>query len=84
MVELAVSDTGIGISVSDQKRVYEKFFRYEDYRTRESGGTGLGLYVVKKLVDKMGVQIKLKSKLNEGSHFSIILPVPTDKNKSEN
>lgn len=82
-VELAVSDTGIGISTSDQKRVYEKFFRSEDYRTRENGGTGLGLYVVKKLIDKMGVQIHLQSKLNEGSRFSIVVPVTEKTEVSE-
>ncbi len=72
-IECAVSDTGIGISSSDQKKVFEKFYRSEDYRTRETGGTGLGLYVVKKLVDKMGVKMDMQSQLNKGSRFSITL-----------
>lgn len=70
----AVADTGIGISKSDQKRVFEKFFRSEDYRTRETSGTGLGLYVAKKLSHLMGTTITLQSRLNHGSTFSFSLP----------
>lgn len=73
-VEFSVSDTGIGISKSDQKRVFEKFYRSEDYRTRETNGTGLGLYVTKKLAKKMNTTIELKSRLNHGSTFSFTLP----------
>jgi two-component system phosphate regulon sensor histidine kinase PhoR len=72
-VECSISDTGMGISASDQKKLFEKFFRSEDWRIRETGGTGLGLYVVKKLTAKMGVKVKVKSRLNHGSSFSIIL-----------
>ncbi len=70
-----VSDTGIGISKSDQAKVFDKFYRSEDYRTRETSGTGLGLYVTKKLAKKMGTSITLKSRLNHGSSFSFTLPV---------
>lgn len=73
-VILAVKDTGIGISKSDQKRIFDKFYRAEDYRTRETNGTGLGLYVADKLARKLGVRIELKSRLNHGSVFSITLP----------
>jgi signal transduction histidine kinase len=69
-----VSDTGIGISKSDQAKVFDKFYRSEDYRTRETSGTGLGLYVTHKLAKKMGTTITLKSRLNHGSHFSFTLP----------
>lgn len=72
-VYFAVHDTGIGISKTDQKKVFEKFYRSEDYRTRETSGTGLGLYVTKKLVDKLGVEIKVSSRLNHGSTFSFVL-----------
>lgn len=75
VVTFAVKDTGIGISKADQKHIYEKFFRSEDYRTRETGGTGLGLYVAAKLADKIGTKIELKSRLNHGSTFSITLPI---------
>ena len=70
----AVSDTGIGISKSDQAKVFGKFYRSEDYRTRETGGTGLGLYVAAKLAKKMNTTIELTSRLNHGSTFSFRLP----------
>ncbi|HEU4830640.1 MAG TPA: ATP-binding protein [Candidatus Saccharimonadales bacterium] len=76
-VTFAVKDTGIGISKTDQPKVFGKFYRSEDYRTRETGGTGLGLYVASKLARKLGTQIKLTSRLNFGSTFSFSLPVST-------
>lgn len=68
-----VRDTGIGISKSDQAKVFTKFFRSEDYRTRETGGTGLGLYVSAKLAKKLNTHITLASRLNHGSTFSFAL-----------
>lgn len=73
----AVKDTGIGISKTDQAKVFNKFYRSEDYRTRETGGTGLGLYVAAKLSKKLGTQISLTSRLNHGSTFSFTLPAET-------
>jgi two-component system, OmpR family, phosphate regulon sensor histidine kinase PhoR len=73
-VIFSVSDTGIGISKSDQEKVFNKFFRSEDYRTRVNSGTGLGLYVTKKLAKLIGAQINFNSKLNEGSTFSLYVP----------
>ena len=72
---ISIADTGIGISKADQKRVFEKFYRSEDYRTRESSGTGLGLYVCKKLAEKVGLRIEFESRLNHGSTFTLIIPV---------
>jgi PAS domain S-box-containing protein len=69
----AVKDTGIGISKSDQTKIFNKFYRSEDYRTRETGGTGLGLYVATKLAKKLGTKIELTSRLNHGSTFSFTL-----------
>jgi PAS domain S-box-containing protein len=69
-----VKDNGIGISKSDQKRLFEKFFRSEDYRTRENNGTGLGLYLVKKLSEQLHAKITVESRLNHGSTFSINIP----------
>jgi len=77
-ISFAVKDTGIGISRSDQTKVFNKFFRSEDYRTRESSGTGLGLYIVAKLAHKIGTKINLTSRLNFGSTFSFTLPVKND------
>lgn len=72
-IRFAISDTGIGISKTDQKHLFEKFYRSEDYRTRETTGTGLGLYVTQKLAAKLGITIELKSRLNHGSTFSFLL-----------
>lgn len=73
-VRFSVQDTGIGITRSDQERVFDKFFRSEDYRTREANGTGLGLYVTMKLARLIHAELKLKSKLNEGSVFTVFVP----------
>lgn len=80
-VYLAVQDTGIGISKSDQHHVFEKFYRSEDYRTRETTGTGLGLYVSQKLAAKMSTKIDFESRLNHGSTFSLVIRTskPNDK-----
>jgi PAS domain S-box-containing protein len=75
--EFAVKDTGIGISKTDLKHVFEKFYRSEDYRTRETSGTGLGLYVVTKLMHKLGTKVEVSSRLNHGSTFSFVLPDAT-------
>lgn len=69
-----IRDTGIGISKSDQAKIFEKFYRSEDYRTRETGGTGLGLYISAKLAEKLGTEIQLKSRLNHGSTFAFEIP----------
>ncbi|HVC36075.1 MAG TPA: ATP-binding protein [Candidatus Dormibacteraeota bacterium] len=73
-VEFEVTDTGIGISKSDQERIFDKFFRSEDYRTRQSNGTGLGLYVTLKLARLINGEITMKSQLNHGSTFAIVVP----------
>lgn len=73
-IKFTVKDTGIGISRNDQNKVFNKFYRSEDYRTRETNGTGLGLYVSTKLAHKLHTRIELKSRLNHGSSFSFELP----------
>lgn len=72
-VTFEVKDTGIGISKSDQAKIFSKFYRAEDYRTRETSGTGLGLYVTAKLAKKIGTKIEFHSRLNHGSSFSFTL-----------
>lgn len=79
IVTFSVKDSGIGISKPDQKKVFEKFYRSEDYRTRETSGTGLGLYVVRKLAHKLDTSVKLSSRLNYGSTFSFTLPASSEK-----
>ena len=73
-VEFAVSDTGIGISKGDQARVFDKFFRSEDFRTRAQNGTGLGLHVTRKLSEMVQAKISLTSELGKGSTFTIFFP----------
>lgn len=75
IVRFTIKDTGIGISRGDQAKVFNKFYRSEDYRIRETNGTGLGLYVSTKLAHKLHTKIELKSRLNHGSEFSFELPV---------
>lgn len=74
-IRFFVKDTGIGIDKSDIEHIFEKFYRSEDYRTRETTGTGLGLYVVAKLANKLSTKIKVDSHLNNGSTFSFVLPL---------
>lgn len=74
VVTFSVKDTGIGISKTEQAKVFDKFYRSEDYRTRETGGTGLGLYVITKLARKINTEITLTSRLNHGSTFSFDIP----------
>lgn len=73
-VRFSVKDTGIGISKQDQERVFDKFFRSEDFRTRKANGTGLGLYVTMKLARLIHAEIDLHSELNKGSTFTIFIP----------
>ncbi len=73
-VSVTISDTGIGISKADQEKVFDKFFRSEDYRTRQSNGTGLGLYVTMKLARLTHADITFTSELNQGSRFTVTIP----------
>lgn len=73
-ISFEVTDTGIGISRNDQERVFEKFFRSEDYRTRKNSGTGLGLYITQKLAKLINAKMEMESELNKGSTFRLIVP----------
>lgn len=78
-VTFAVKDSGIGISKTDQQKIFDKFFRSEDFRTRESSGTGLGLYITQKLAKIIGATFEIESQLNVGSTFSVTIPDLKDK-----
>ncbi len=78
-VSFIVSDTGIGMSRSDQQKIFHKFFRSEDYRTRASSGTGLGLYITQKLASLLHAEIIATSELNHGSIFTLNVPNLTQK-----
>lgn len=82
-VKFSVQDQGIGISTSDQKKVFDKFFRAEDFRTRSSGGTGLGLYIVRKLAKLLGGQLGIESTVGKGSTFSITVPDLSERSTRE-
>lgn len=73
-VEFYITDTGIGISKSDKEKIFDKFFRSEDYRTRQNTGTGLGLYVTMKLAHLIHAEINVQSELDKGSTFTIFIP----------
>lgn len=73
-VRFYVEDTGIGLSRSDAKHTFDKFWRSEDYRTRTHKGTGLGLYIAKKLAERMSGTVGVESELNKGSTFYLDLP----------
>lgn len=72
---LKVTDTGIGISEEDQERVFERFFRVDKARARETGGTGLGLAITKEIVLKHHGSIKIHSKEGEGTTFTVRIPL---------
>lgn len=73
-VIISIEDQGIGISEEDLKYVFERFYRADKSRTRATGGPGIGLTIVKSIVSSHGGEVKLESKLGEGSKFTIILP----------
>ncbi len=77
---IAVSDQGSGISAEDQKRIFSKFYRSEDWRTRKTGGTGLGLYIVHTYLEALGGKIKIVSAPGKGSTFTVILPKVSEDN----
>jgi PAS domain S-box-containing protein len=73
-VSLSVCDTGIGISMTAQKRLFEKFFRAENALTVDTEGTGLGLYLVKLIAERSGGSISVHSVERQGSTFTLRLP----------
>ncbi|MBA3944156.1 MAG: HAMP domain-containing protein [Herpetosiphonaceae bacterium] len=74
MVTLVVDDTGIGIPPEELQRVFERFYRSDSSRARDSGGAGIGLALVQELVIAMGGSVAAQSTLGRGSRFSIVLP----------
>jgi two-component system phosphate regulon sensor histidine kinase PhoR len=74
-LRLSIRDTGIGISQEDKARVFDRFYRTEDGRSKKAGGTGLGLAIVKHLVDAHRGRIEVESTPNQGSTFTVSLPI---------
>jgi PAS domain S-box-containing protein len=72
---VTVTDTGPGIAESDKSGIFKKFYRAENWQTRKNGGTGLGLYIAKNLVERLGGRIWMDSELGRGSSFYFTLPI---------
>jgi heavy metal sensor kinase len=79
---LEVADTGIGIPQEAQPRVFERFFRVDQARSRELGGAGLGLSIVKSICAAYGGKIELESKEGAGSRFKVEIPLASNYPKS--
>src|SRR5215471_8705812 len=74
-LHLAVADTGNGIPSEELSRIFERFYRVDKARSRESGGTGLGISIVKHAIESQGGSISVTSRLGAGSTFTIHLPI---------
>jgi two-component system phosphate regulon sensor histidine kinase PhoR len=74
-VQIAVRDTGIGLTAEEQGQVFTRFFRADNRETREEGGTGLGLAISRALVEQHGGSIEVESEAGRGSTFTVTLPL---------
>ena len=74
VIRICVADAGPGIALSDQARIFEKFYRADPQLARSPGGTGLGLYISRELAQRMGGRLELSSELGAGATFVVELP----------
>jgi len=74
-VVIQIKDTGIGIPEESLPYIFERFYRVDSSRTRESGGNGIGLTIVKQFIEAHSGSIEVESELNKGTIFTIILPI---------
>lgn len=74
-VKLIVKDTGIGIPEDSLGRIFDRFYRVDDSRTQSSGGSGLGLSIVKAISEGLGGEVSVSSQLGHGSTFTVCLPL---------
>lgn len=75
VIHLWVKDSGIGMTLEDQQKIFQKFFRSEDPKAREAPGTGLGLNITKSLVEMQGGKIWFESEYRQGTTFHFTVPV---------
>lgn len=78
---ISVKDDGIGIQKEMQKKIFERFQKVDTSLSRKTEGSGMGLSLVKSLVEIQGGTIKCKSKLNEGTEFLITFPIKSENNE---
>ncbi len=74
-VNITVTDTGIGIDKEDQQKIFDRFFRVDKARSREQGGSGLGLSICKWIVEAHQGELKVESNIGKGSSFIVRLPL---------
>lgn len=72
---IVIEDQGIGMSQEDVQHIFERFYRVDKGRSRQAGGTGLGLSIAKQIIEQHGGNIEVKSVLNQGTTFTITLPI---------
>ncbi len=75
---VCITDTGMGIPADGQKHLFEKFYRYDNTATREVGGTGLGLFITRSIVELFGGSIWLESQVGKGTKFYFTVPRSLD------
>jgi two-component system phosphate regulon sensor histidine kinase PhoR len=74
-VQISVEDKGIGIPASDLPNIFEPFYRVQSVRDGQIRGVGLGLYLVKRLMEGMGGRVSVSSELGRGTFFTLHFPV---------
>ncbi len=72
---IEVADEGLGIPSSERERIFEKFYRLDPQQSRGVGGSGLGLYICRELVERMNGRLEVESEPGQGSRFTVRLPV---------
>lgn len=75
ILSIVIEDNGIGISFEQQKRIFDRFYRADQSRSRQAGSSGLGLSIGKSIIESLQGTIKVSSKINVGSKFTIIIPL---------
>lgn len=73
-VIVKINDTGIGMSSSDQNKIFDRFYRVDTSRSRQTGGSGLGLSIVKSAIEKIGGKIEIKSEIEKGTNLTLYFP----------